>query len=194
VKLHVEYVRADSLRPAPYNPRRISAKALKRLAALLDEHGFVDPVIARKQDRLVIGGHQRLRANGLRERPDELVPVMFLEGIDDNQAKALNIALNNPAAQGEYDWPGLGHLLAGLDGSTVELPAATGFDVREMDTILRGLGDLEPLDSADMPVEEPADGVVLIFELSVDEYNRLKPRFDELIAQHDLTCHVRMDA
>ncbi|KPK83934.1 MAG: hypothetical protein AMJ81_06995 [Phycisphaerae bacterium SM23_33] len=140
MKVEVEYVRPDSLRPAPYNPRRISRQALKRLARLLDEHGFVDPVIARREDRLVIGGHQRLRANALRQTPDELVPAVFLEGISDARAKALNIALNNPHAQGEFDPPRLGELLAELQAEVIDLPDLTGFDERQIDDLLAEAG------------------------------------------------------
>ena len=103
--IEVQYVNPDTLNPAPYNPRTMSDDALSRLAKLLDSHGIVDPIIARRSDNLVIGGHQRLKANAMREKPDVEVPVVFLDGISDEQAKALNIALNNPKAQGEYDWP-----------------------------------------------------------------------------------------
>ncbi len=67
--INIEYVSPKSLRAAPYNPRRIDEESLRRLAKLLDSHGFVDPVIARKEDNLLIGGHQRLKANELREKP-----------------------------------------------------------------------------------------------------------------------------
>ena len=106
VKLKQELSKLDiepsKLNPAPYNPRKIDEENLKRLAQLMNSHGFVDPIIARKEDNVIIGGHQRLKANQLREQPDEKVPVIFLEGLSDAQTKALNISLNNPKAQGIF--------------------------------------------------------------------------------------------
>ena len=148
----IEYVDPAALKPAPWNPRRISKGALKRLAGLLDAHGFVDPVIARREDRLIVGGHQRIRANSLRSRPDERVPVVFLEGLSDEQAKALNIALNNPHAQGEYDEEILADLLAEIELGDFDAPAVTGFSETEIAAIV-GPGD-QPAGP------EPAEAVV----------------------------------
>ena len=134
----IEYVDPAALSPAPYNPRTIGQDALKRLAGLLDAHGFVDPVIARREDRLIIGGHQRLRANKLRRRPDEKVPVIFLDGITDDRAKALNIALNNPRTQGEFDRPALAELLSEVDIPDEEMPQLTGFSQEDISEMLAG--------------------------------------------------------
>ena len=131
-KLAIEYVPPASLTPAPYNPRAIDADGLRRLAALLDRHGFVDPIIARREDGLIVGGHQRLKANALRRKPAAEVPVVFLEGISDAQAKALNIALNNERAQGRFEPGGLADLLAELADTEPDLPEATGFSAPEL--------------------------------------------------------------
>jgi P27 family predicted phage terminase small subunit len=52
----------DELRPDPANPRRISDAQLEALTRSLKEYGFVQPVLARREDKTVIGGHQRLLA------------------------------------------------------------------------------------------------------------------------------------
>ena len=204
--LQVEYVRPETLKPDPSNPRRISQEGLRRLARLLDEHGFVDPIIARREDRLVIAGHQRLKANALRESPDSLVPVVFLDGIDDGRARALNVALNNPNAQGIFDGTKLRQVLAGLADSDLDLPAVTAFDDDELQALLKDVDeelagvDLDSvgLDSAALAADggdrEPDSAdVVLVFELSREQYRRAKADLDELIARHDLSCHVRFE-
>jgi ParB-like chromosome segregation protein Spo0J len=196
MKLTIEHVPPEQLRPAEYNPRQISKEALGALARLLDEHGFVDPVIARREDGLVIGGHQRLRANAMRHRPDSTVPVVFLEGISDDRAKALNVALNNPKAQGEYDRETLAVILAELGDSDMDLPAATGFAAADLARLASA--DEEDLPDEPAPIgpdaaEDEAAGVVVILEMTRTVFRTVKPTLDELVAGHDLACHVRMD-
>ncbi|HXH21602.1 MAG TPA: ParB N-terminal domain-containing protein, partial [Dehalococcoidia bacterium] len=65
----------DQLRPDPANPRRISDAELEALTRSLREWGFVQPVLARREDNTVIGGHQRLTA--ARRLGLKTVPVVF---------------------------------------------------------------------------------------------------------------------
>ena len=45
------------LRPDPANPRRISDEELESLTRSIREFGLIDPIIARREDKVVIGGH-----------------------------------------------------------------------------------------------------------------------------------------
>jgi ParB-like chromosome segregation protein Spo0J len=192
--MKIEYVRPQDLKAADYNPRKISRKSLRALADLLDAHGFVDPLIARREDGLLIGGHQRLKANALRKNPDPLVPVVFLDGINDERAKALNIALNNPAAQGRYDVGMVGELLAQISQAALDAPTLTGFDRQEAEELMAGLNDMPVLaptgdlgDAADVP-----ESVVVILEMTPETFSRAREELDRIIAEHELSCHVRM--
>jgi ParB/RepB/Spo0J family partition protein len=89
--LVVEQVSIDLLRPDPANPRRISDGELDSLERSLREFGFVQPVLARREDSTVIGGHQRLLA--ARRLGLTTVPVTFLD-LSAEQARLLNLALN----------------------------------------------------------------------------------------------------
>ncbi len=60
--ISVEHVPIDQLSPDPANPRRISEEELEALTRSMKGFGFVQPVLARKKDGVVIGGHQRLVA------------------------------------------------------------------------------------------------------------------------------------
>jgi ParB-like chromosome segregation protein Spo0J len=64
--LQIVQVPIDDLHPDPANPRKISAAELDALTRSLREFGFVQPVIARHEDHIVIGGHQRLVASASR--------------------------------------------------------------------------------------------------------------------------------
>ena len=79
--LTVEEVAIDRLRPDPANPRRISDDELDSLERSLRRWGFVQPVLARREDQTVIGGHQRLVA--ARWLGLATVPVITLTNLSD---------------------------------------------------------------------------------------------------------------
>jgi DNA modification methylase len=133
-QLRVQHVPISRLRPWAGNPRIMAAGEMENLRRSINQWGMVEPIVARKEDNTVIGGHQRLeaaRAMGLTK-----VPVVFVE-VDGHQAKALNIALNK--IHGDWDLSKLAELLAELQ----ELPdldeTLTGFDQREMEQLLAEL-------------------------------------------------------
>ena len=105
-KLSVVHVPIDDLRPDPANPRRISDAELDSLTRSIRQFGFVDPVIARREDKVVIGGHQRLLA--ARRLGLASVPVILLD-LSGNQARLLNLALNR--ISGSWDEELLARLL-----------------------------------------------------------------------------------
>lgn len=125
--LRIEYVPGQSLLPADYNPRLLKPAKRARLKESLRAHGFVDPAVARVEDKLLIGGHQRIDV-WVNDLKGDLVPVVFLTGVSDEQAKALNIALNNPDLMGEFDMVKLRELVIELDALPDFDMGLTGFD------------------------------------------------------------------
>jgi ParB/RepB/Spo0J family partition protein len=75
--LEIHELPLDALCPDPANPRRISDAELEALARSIREFGFVEPVLARCEDRTVIGGHQRLLA--ARRLGLKTVPVVLVD-------------------------------------------------------------------------------------------------------------------
>jgi len=132
--ISVEHVNIDLLKPDPANPRKISDAELEALTRSILEFGLIDPIIARREDGMVINGHQRLvgaRKAGLRQ-----VPVVFLD-ISVEQARLLNIALNK--ISGDWDQELLARLLADLqpvEGIDLTL---TGFGEGDLDKLLKSL-------------------------------------------------------
>ncbi len=138
----VEHVAIDDLRPDPANPRRISDAELEALTRSLREFGFVQPVLARRADKAVIGGHQRLVA--ARRLGLKTVPVIFLD-LSDEQARLLNVALNK--ISGDWDEELLARLLADLQ-PVVDL-TLTGFSEGELDKLLKSLDARERRERAE---------------------------------------------
>jgi hypothetical protein len=132
--LRIEYIAPQEIVAAGYNPRTIAPENRARLLEGIKEFGFVEPIVVRREDRMVIGGHQRLDL-AVQEEMDS-IPVVFLDGIDDMRAKALNVLLNNPNAQGRFDNEALAALMAELDA--VELARFTGFPDSDIASLLAG--------------------------------------------------------
>ena len=141
--LSVELVPIDELRPDPANPRRISEDELDALERSIRQFGFVAPVVARREDRTVIGGHQRLVA--ARRLGLTSVPVIWLD-IGVEQARLLGLTLNK--ISGTWDEALLARLLAEL-GSVPDWS-----DVPAMNAHLRRLWTVVTLDHEMRPTVE----------------------------------------
>lgn len=133
-RAQVEYVALDDLRPDPSNPRRISDDDLESLTRSIREFGFVAPVIARRADRVVIGGHQRLLA--ARRLGIGTVPVILVD-LSVEQAHLLNVALNR--ITGSFDEALLARLLADLGAVEGVDLTLTGLGEDELAGLLRSL-------------------------------------------------------
>ena len=79
--LEITHLSIGDLRPDPANPRRISDDELESLTRSIREFGLIDPIIARREDKVVIGGHQRLLA--ARKLGMKQVPVILVDLSED---------------------------------------------------------------------------------------------------------------
>jgi DNA modification methylase len=132
--INIEYIEIGNLKPDPANPQRISEQELEALTRSIREFGLVDPIIARHEDKMVIGGHQRLLA--ARKLGYTTVPVVFVD-LSQEQARLLNIALNK--ISGSFDQELLARLLSELN----EIPeldlTLSGFEEDELKELLKSL-------------------------------------------------------
>jgi DNA modification methylase len=107
---------------------------MEKLKRSIQEFGFVEPVVVRKADHTVIGGHQRFEA--AKELGYTRLPVVFVD-VTEAQAKTLNLALNR--IHGEWDLPRLGELLEDLRDLPDLDETLSGFDQVETDDLLAEL-------------------------------------------------------
>ncbi len=140
-RLSIEQVPIGDLRPDPFNPRRISDGELETLVRSVREFGLVDPIIARREDLTVIGGHQRLVA--ARKLGLETVPVIYVD-LSPEQAKLLNLALNK--ISGEWDQELLARLLSDLQQVPDVDIGLSGFDKDEIAKLQKTLDAREKRD------------------------------------------------
>ena len=139
--IEIMQVPIGDLRPDPANPRRISEQELEALTRSIREFGLIDPIIARRADRTVIGGHQRLLA--ARKLGYKTVPVVLAD-LTVEQAHLLNIALNK--ISGSFDQELLARLLKELqEVPNIDL-SLSGFEDDELKKLLKSLDAREKKD------------------------------------------------
>lgn len=143
VQLEIVEVAIEDLRADPRNPRQISHQELDALTRSIQEHGLVQPILARRQDRTIIAGHQRLAAAA--RLGWKTVQVIFMD-ISPEKARLLSIGLNRISGGWDVE------LLARLLGELGEMPnldlSLTGFGE---DEIAQLLGSLDAREKRERP-------------------------------------------
>jgi DNA modification methylase len=127
LKLAVQYIKPNELKPAELNPRIWSKDAITQLTESIKRHGFVDPIIANSaegRENIVIGGHFRLKI--AQDLGFETVPVVYINIPEANKEKELAIRLNKNTGEFDFD------LLAKFDE---EFLKDVGFSSEELDNI-----------------------------------------------------------
>lgn len=100
-KEKIVHYKIEDVNPANYNPRNISEASFQGLVESIKKFNMPQPLIVNIRDgkNVLVGGHQRLKA--LEHLKWKEVPVIEVD-LDPIEEKALNVALNNPAIQGEF--------------------------------------------------------------------------------------------
>lgn len=97
--MQVRRMKLMELRPAEYNPRRISPKAFTALGASIEKFGIMVPIVWNKRTGNIVGGHQRFRH--LVEEGTEETDVVVVD-LDSQEEAMLNITLNNKELRGQF--------------------------------------------------------------------------------------------
>lgn len=133
-RFEVQTIRRDQIKGADYNPRTISADARKRLKKTLKEHGLVGTLTWNRRTGNLVSGHQRLDAlDSLEKRQDYALQVSVID-VDEATEKKLNVLMNNPDAQGEFDVDLLAKLNTDFGISFEEM----GFSQESVDLLFDG--------------------------------------------------------
>ena len=103
---------------ADYNPRKLSDESRKTLKRGIKKFGLVGGIVVNKRTGLtVVSGHQRLSVmDELQKFPDNDYRIRVdVIDVDEQQEKELNILMNNPNAQGTWDFDALARIVPDID-------------------------------------------------------------------------------
>ena len=73
----IEYVNIDDIKPAAYNPRKITESQIETLKESIHKIGLVIPILVNKKNNVILAGHQRTKAS--RTLGVKKVPVIYVE-------------------------------------------------------------------------------------------------------------------
>ena len=116
-KCTVERISRSLIKNAEYNPRIMSKEAKKRLRKGLKEHGLVSLITWNKRTGNCVSGHQRLEQLDALEGSENYSLDVCVVDVDEQEEAVLNVQLNNPSMQGEWDLDKLADMTAdfGID-------------------------------------------------------------------------------
>lgn len=98
-------VHRSEIKNADYNPRKITEEAKKKLKRFLKRKGLLGPLIWNRLTGNLVSGHQRLeQMDAIMGTDDYELTVAVVEFDNEKDEIAANIFLNNPSAQGEWDY------------------------------------------------------------------------------------------
>lgn len=114
-KFQVENINRSDIKNAAYNPRIMDKEAKKRLKDGLKKHGLVSAITWNKRTGNLVGGHQRLEQLDSLEKDKNYSLDVCVVDVDEKEEALLNIQLNNPSMQGEWDLDKLGDMVQDFD-------------------------------------------------------------------------------
>ena len=137
------------------NPRK-NDKAADKLTGMIEEYGFINPIII-DQNGTIRAGHTRLKAaNKLGQKT---VPVLIHNFANEAQAIGYAIADNKTSEWAEWDFEELKDLMQGLDDDGFDLEK-TGFGESQLAGILNDMDVddfFEDSENGEIPEGEPEE-------------------------------------
>ena len=100
----VERISRSDIDLEDFNPRTITPENRERLKRSLVKFGFVGLPVFNRRTRHIVGGHQRVGALDSINRSKDYELDCLCVDLSEKDEAALNIALNNTDAQGEYNF------------------------------------------------------------------------------------------
>lgn len=130
-----ETISRDMIKNAPYNPRIMDPKAKKRLKKNIAKHGLVAALTWNKRTGNLVGGHQRLEQLDALEKSKDYDLTVCVVDVDEREEAALNVQLNNPSMQGEWDLDKLANMAEEFE---LDLSDDMGFTESDIDFMFEG--------------------------------------------------------
>ena len=183
-KSEIVTMKRSQIKPADYNPRTISAEQKKELKKSIRLYGVVGGMIVNKQTGFtLVGGHQKLLIlDELNKYPDNDYTLRLeVVDIDEKTEKEMNLMLNNPNSQGDWDYDMLREMIPEIDyknaGLSAEDLSLIGIDFEFQTETENYIADA--LDDLVVPIEEKREAEREIANTKKEEVKAMKQKIKD---------------
>ena len=154
----VENIDINLLKPYSNNPRKLTQKAIEKVAQSLKEIGFRQPIVVDANNTIVVG-HTRYQAS--RKLGYTTVPITKINNLTQEQINAYRIADNRTNEEAEWDDELLALEIKDLEMKDFNLEL-TGMNKPELDELLfqekqGNTDDDEVPETPEEPITKPGD-------------------------------------
>lgn len=145
----MQYVDISNLSAFEGNPRKISDKGLKILGKSVSHYGITNPILAWKNPKKsgkyeILAGHQRLKV--FEKEKIKQIPIIVLNIKDWHEAYSYLLMDNKSQDYSEFDFPMLADLITEIDDGSFGDLELTGFDMKEIESIMEWTPEGEKAD------------------------------------------------
>lgn len=169
-KFEIEKLHRSQIHGAPYNPRKISAEAERKLKKDLKEIGLLSPIVVNRRTMNIVSGHQRLKAMDSIMRTDDYELTVAIVDMDERQEMRANVLLNNQSVMGEWDTEKLLEMRMAIP--ELDFKDDLGFDQADLDVMFAGIDDSLVSDFLDNEKQEEIDP--LLEQMKKDKFKEAK--------------------
>ena len=157
MKLKVEYLPIDEIKPYENNAKIHTPEQIEQIKASIQQFGMNDPIGIWSKENIIVEGHGRLLA--CQELGYKEIPVIRLDDLTDEQRRAYTLIHNQTTMNTGFDLDILNQELADINIDMQEF----GFDEIKLDDIEEEQEIIE--DEAPEPPEEPKAKLGDIYQL-----------------------------
>jgi len=169
--LEIAYTPPSKLVPFIGNPRD-NENAIDPVKKSIEHFGFINPIIARRADNMIIAGHTRWKA-ALKDNLKE-VPVIFVD-LSENDSKLYNLADNKIGEFAEWDIPGLDTISDDLRKLDIDV-SLDGFEEKK---------NKEPIKSKQEEIK-PYKKTHILLSFPPEKIIELQPILEKIINMEDI--------
>lgn len=161
-KFVMESITRDQIQGAPYNPRKITDDARKKLKKELLDLGLLGPITVNRRTMNVVSGHQRLGIMDTVLKSDTYPMNVAMVDLDDVQEVRANILMNNSSVQGEWDEELLQEIKVSFP--EIDFQKDLGFDMLDIQHIFAGSDAFAEVENLFAPSPAQAD----VFDMAAE--------------------------
>ena len=124
-------IKRSQISLATYNPRRMDERERQKLERGLQKFGLCETLCWNIRTGNLVGGHQRIQALDKKAKGKDYTIHVTQVDLDEKSERELNVLLNNPNAQGEWDLEKLETLIK-IDKIEIENAGFDNADIHQL--------------------------------------------------------------